>query len=186
MVDSNNIDVIRQNIRELAKTQDPTVISGLITNVEANTDAIGDINALVGSTPLPAGESTITHAIDTLFSGGGGGGGVNYSTTEQDTGKKWINGETVYQRTFTGTVASGQISDIIEATGITIIDTECFVYGTTGLGLSLGGIPSAGQWITALHVRDDNGTKKLALMPSTEMYGGTYYVTIKYIKNTEE
>ena len=31
--------------------------------------------------------------------GGGGGGGVNYSTTEQDTGLKWIDGKTVYQIT---------------------------------------------------------------------------------------
>jgi hypothetical protein len=31
---------------------------------------------------------------------GGGGGGVDYSTTEQDTGKKWIDGRPVYQRTF--------------------------------------------------------------------------------------
>lgn len=34
--------------------------------------------------------------------GGGGGGGVNYSTEEQDTGLKWLNGETIYQKTFTG------------------------------------------------------------------------------------
>lgn len=31
---------------------------------------------------------------------GGSGGGVNYSTTEQDTGLKWIDGRTIYQRTF--------------------------------------------------------------------------------------
>lgn len=31
---------------------------------------------------------------------GGSGGGVNYSTTEQDTGLKWIDGKTIYQKTF--------------------------------------------------------------------------------------
>ena len=30
----------------------------------------------------------------------GGGGGVDYSTEEQDTGLKWIDGSTIYQRTF--------------------------------------------------------------------------------------
>ena len=37
--------------------------------------------------------------IEQLISGIGGGG-VNYSTTEQDTGLKWIDGRTIYQRTF--------------------------------------------------------------------------------------
>ena len=31
---------------------------------------------------------------------GGGGGGIDYSETEQDTGLKWIDGKTVYQKTF--------------------------------------------------------------------------------------
>ena len=29
----------------------------------------------------------------------GGAGGIDYSTTEQDTGLKWIDGKTVYQKT---------------------------------------------------------------------------------------
>ena len=43
--------------------------------------------------------------------GGGGGGGIDYSETEQDTGLKWIDGKTVYQKTFkqliTGLPSSG-------------------------------------------------------------------------------
>lgn len=31
--------------------------------------------------------------------GGGGGGGINYSLNEQDTGLKWIDGRTIYQKT---------------------------------------------------------------------------------------
>lgn len=41
-----------------------------------------------------------TRKILALNIGGGGGGGVDYSTTEQDTGLKWIDGKTIYQRTF--------------------------------------------------------------------------------------
>lgn len=37
--------------------------------------------------------------IEQLISGIGGGG-IDYSTTEQDTGLKWIDGKTIYQRTF--------------------------------------------------------------------------------------
>lgn len=65
MINSNNISVMRENIRKLNELVDPETISGLITNVEANTDAISDINSLVGATPLPGG-STITSVIDLL------------------------------------------------------------------------------------------------------------------------
>lgn len=65
MINSNNISVMRENIRKLNELVDPKTISGLITNVEANTDAISDINSLVGATPLPEG-STITSVIDLL------------------------------------------------------------------------------------------------------------------------
>ena len=34
-----------------------------------------------------------------IAGGGGGVGGIDYSTSEQDTGLKWIGGETVYQKT---------------------------------------------------------------------------------------
>ena len=30
----------------------------------------------------------------------GGGGGIDYSTTEQNTGLKWIDGKDIYQKTF--------------------------------------------------------------------------------------
>lgn len=33
-------------------------------------------------------------------SGGGGSAKLDYSTTEQDTGVKWVDGKTIYQRTF--------------------------------------------------------------------------------------
>lgn len=33
-------------------------------------------------------------------------GGVNYSTTEQDTGIKWLDGKPIYQRTYSGTTTS--------------------------------------------------------------------------------
>lgn len=62
MIDSNNLDVIRKNIKEIMAASNPDVINSLITNVDANTDAIGNINSLIGSTPLPQGQ-TITSAL---------------------------------------------------------------------------------------------------------------------------
>ncbi len=43
--------------------------------------------------------------IEQLISGIGGGG-VDYSTSEQDTGLKWVDGKPIYQRTFTRSVNS--------------------------------------------------------------------------------
>jgi len=43
-----------------------------------------------------------------------------YSTTEQDTGKIWIDGKKIYRRVFTGTTTSpaGSVNNIQVATGI--------------------------------------------------------------------
>lgn len=38
--------------------------------------------------------------------GGGSGSGVNYSTTEQDTGLKWIDGKPIYQKTYSEVLRS--------------------------------------------------------------------------------
>lgn len=40
------------------------------------------------------------HLQSTKGGGGSSGGGVDYSTTEQNTGLKWIDGKPIYQRTF--------------------------------------------------------------------------------------
>lgn len=43
--------------------------------------------------------------------GSGGGGGVDYSTDEQDTGLKWIDGKNIYQKTI---VYNGTMSNSIQ------------------------------------------------------------------------
>ena len=50
-------------------------------------------------------------------SGGGSGGGINYSLSEQDTGLKWIDGKTVYQKTY-------QYSSVVSAGGYVTLDTS--------------------------------------------------------------
>ena len=51
----------------------------------------------------------------------GGAGGINYSTTEQDTGLKWIDNKTVYQKTISiGTINAAQGASVDH--GITNLD----------------------------------------------------------------
>ena len=42
--------------------------------------------------------------------GSSGGGGIDYSTTEQNTGLKWIDGKPIYQKTFNITAVNTYIN----------------------------------------------------------------------------
>ena len=44
--------------------------------------------------------------------GSGGAGGKDYSTDEQDSGQKWHDGRTIYQKTLTGTTGTGALDTI--------------------------------------------------------------------------
>lgn len=65
--------------------------------------------------------------------GGGGGGGVNYSTEEQDTGLKWINGRSIYQKTIVYKSIVDVSPDTWTASNVTIAD---FDFAISAWGLS--------------------------------------------------
>ena len=60
-------------------------------------------------------------------SGGGGGGGVDYSTTEQYTGIKWIDGKDIYQKTIfvNGTITLNNTATTIPSSyfDVSMVDT---------------------------------------------------------------
>lgn len=59
------------------------------------------------------------------------GGGVDYSTTEQDTGIKWVNGESVYQITYAfnpPVQGSNAYIDLVDVSGLSI-DTLIYMSG---------------------------------------------------------
>lgn len=61
---------------------------------------------------------------------GGGGGGINYSTSEQDTGLKWIDGKKVYQKTFDcSTLPSSKNQSLDILHGISNLDTVISIVG---------------------------------------------------------
>lgn len=63
--------------------------------------------------------------------GEGGTGGVDYSTSEVDTGIKWIDGKTIYRKVINGTISeAGDMLITVEgATEITSI-TPLFIFET--------------------------------------------------------
>lgn len=92
----------------------PQEVNSLLgqNNISADT---GDIDIVYVKTsapiqPNPTGTPTATLSKlgieGTVFEipsgGGGSSSGINYSTTEQKTGRKWIDGKDIYEKTYTG------------------------------------------------------------------------------------
>ena len=94
-----------------------------------------------------------------------------YSTTEQDTGKKWIDGKTIYQRTVTGDLVSKKLTvDITSWNSDTIVDIEG--YFTDGNGsYYMANEPVTASLYNYAHVAMINSVKTL------DCYGAITSVT---------
>jgi hypothetical protein len=82
---------------------------------------------------------------------GGGGGGVNYSTTEQNTGLKWIDGKDIYQKSFTRTnqvYGGGMTFDTGVSNIDTLINDRWCVYGAINVSKP---VTAEGQYIRCVH-----------------------------------
>ena len=116
-------------------------------------------------------------------SGGSSGGGISYSTTEQDTGLKWIDGSSIYQITYTGlSFSSNSVSDLQDCTGLNI-DTLVSIEGVSSNGntivdVSRGNIKAQGK------VQYDMSTKHLYFYAGEDCPGGTIHVTLRYTKSS--
>lgn len=105
--------------------------------------------------------------------GGGGGSQIDYSTTEQDTGTKWIDGNAVYQKTLVmpSTVMLNQ-----------------YTWTTTSETLSTSKIISCkcmgedGVYWDGISCRNNNGTIELMNYRANAVY--IKYITLQYTKAT--
>lgn len=105
-------------------------------------------------------------------SGGGGGGSIDYSTTEQDTGQKWIDGKTIYQRTYSFESVIRMVAG--QWTSVNEIDTS-----TMSTIISCDGIGEDGTYWQTLSVRIVNGGG-IFNSRSGDVY--IKYVTLRYTK----
>ena len=143
-----------------------------VDDFEKFTDSLDNIATAIENMPTPS------------------GGGVDYSTQEQDTGLKWIDGRTVYQRTFdkTSTALSDRHwnNDILGTSDIQIIDVNAFMnFGNYPPILTISHYRSSVEyisWSLNTTASDINIYPDMASLGET-LYGGI--ITIRYVKEGE-
>ena len=115
------------------------------------------------------------------FSGGNSSSTLNYSTNEQKTGQKWIDGSDIYQKTYVGTLTSGDI--VLEDFSNKLpIESYGWLKNENGYGINLGGFYyDSTAWWASLHINPSNN---LVIRHGSEINTGNYYITVKYIKTT--
>lgn len=117
----------------------------------------------------------------------GGGSGISYSETEQDTGLKWTDGKTIYQKTFelaSGTVTGGVIN-VANTTGIdNIINCECTCIQTNNSRhYTLPLIRTTASECIYKNVYVDNGTLYMQIVSGTAYVLNTIKFTVWYTKS---
>lgn len=114
----------------------------------------------------------------------------NYSTTEQDTGFKWIDGKAIYKRTFTGKItagASAYINTTLLAPGTidNLIDASGYLMSGSGYPTALmswaGNSPSLWYAASGLYV-NSGGALTLTSMFNSARTNQPYAITIHYTK----
>lgn len=111
-----------------------------------------------------------------------GGGGVNYSTTEQDTGLKGLNGETIYQKTVDlGNIPNNTTKSV--AHSISNLSSIYSMYGACSAGTS-SYLPlpyyAPGQYGISIDVTQTN--INIGTQYDRSAYSG--YITLLYTKTS--
>lgn len=118
-------------------------------------------------------------------------GGIDYSTTEQKTGQKWIDGKDIYQKTYVAITDTQYGSENAYLIGTipngldNVVDFEGSLKTSDGYGYSsLNGIGNINNWNFGIHISNTN----LLLYGGSGFYSlpqnATCIVTIKYTKST--
>lgn len=123
---------------------------------------------------------------------GGSGGGLNYSTTEQNTGTKWLDDKDIYVKTVITTVTSSRNTWINSIDDIyRVIKIEGFIFNDTdtsmvmlpyGAGYNYGdsAIRAGAQYSSQF-----DKICPLIVNSWSAMYDKTAYLTVYYTKTTD-
>lgn len=112
--------------------------------------------------------------------GSSGGGGIDYSTTEQNTGLKWVDGKPIYQKTF-DIPATDTYIDLTSLSIDNFVRVDGLIKTTSNavLGVFASAIPNY-----ACNLEIDYHNMRMQLL----MGGWTFasgYATIYYTKTTD-
>lgn len=112
-------------------------------------------------------------------------GGHNYSSTEVDTGIKWIDGKTIYQKTITSRATTSNTSIDLSTLSIDlIIKLEAVKVADVGNNMVwLNYYASNEDWFQFYYKQTD-GDHSLVCKAVGENFVGNIYVTIYYTKTS--
>lgn len=120
--------------------------------------------------------------INVISGGGGGGSAINYSTSEVNTGVKWIDGKYIYQKTIQGTIPADTSSTTIltDASIDTMISGEGIAWAdSTRNNYMISSSQSSSRFIGVSQLYD---AIKLHYATYLSNNYNNYTVTIRYTK----
>ena len=113
-----------------------------------------------------------------------------YSTTEVDTGKKWIDGKTVYRRVFTGTCSNtantranvtlwsaSPVDTILSIGGQVQYNTDAKAYNTLPFG------SDGASEFRYVYKQGGTGNINLAILSGTALTARKYVVIMEYTRS---
>ena len=131
----------------------------------------------------PSNGQVLTYHDGEWINANSSAGGVDYSTTEQDTGLKWVDGKKVYQKTISFNTltpgANNKIDNSITISNFKIIDFSGTVFLTDGVNELAIPYVTSNQQLSAFF------SDGVYIFVSSTLNVGSGYLTIKYTKNNE-
>ena len=130
---------------------------------------------------LIAGTGISIDSVTNTISCTASGGGIDYSTSEQDTGLLWYNGDHIYQKTYTTTLNNTSANIPINISNLGIIISMDGVYvGDNGSTFPLNEFVSGSNFATYTHY--NSTTSNIDCFNNIGL-NSTVYVTLKYTKS---
>ena len=115
---------------------------------------------------------------------------MDYSTSEQDTGRKWIDGKPIYQKTInTGTLPQNGATTSVDISSLSVdivVDYRGMAWASASKNFRV--IPFVGESMNNMLRVDIQGGTALRIVSTTSSDWGNYgnsYVTLWYTKTTD-
>ena len=130
--------------------------------------------------PLTAGTNITIDQDNVISASGGGSSAINYSLSEQDTGIKWYDGRTIYQKTieYNNSLNNGNYVNIDNTINTSLND----VFFLTDLQWSYSGYIVGGQNTATAGINLTLTPSGISLENQASVTGSNFRVTVRYCK----